>query len=341
MIDITAGAELCATHANRNPNSSDCIRSTDHTYLGKVDLSSKVSVGTPVQTSELRWKVPYNVKDEAGNAAKTVWREIVVEEVDINELERKLRSDILADKEIAIKTAVEEALEKERKLLSSTATKEKKTPTCPSCPSCEVGSGISVEECTMICDERIKTMGSTCSVPQSELYTYNYFAKFPDGFPIMNWMYAVCGVIIIFLLLGPIQNVLVGRGQMYYHSPEDEQREREMLNSVTYFRSPENIRSTGQTMNGSNQYPRTTSVPGQGRSGRSPPRVSLSVGTVNGFDGSNNGRFFSPSQQEGNEGRGNPEVSGEDSIYQHMSPIPARSGRYNENPTPYNLSRRY
>ena len=351
MIENTAGAELCATHTNRNPGLLDCIRSTDHTYLGKVDLSSKVSVGAPVQISQFHWKIPYNVKDKAGNAAETVWREIIVEEVDVDELESKMRDDILADKEIEIKKAVQEALEKERNL-SLTKNKKNIPSICPSCPSCEKGSGISLIECETICDER-----KTCSDTKRELYTssYDYFGNFPEGVLVMKLLYAVAGVILFLGFIIFVQRVLLelnlNRGKMYYHSPEDEQREQEMLNSVTYFRSPEQIRSTSQTINGSGQYSNTSPVPGSSRSGRTPPRVSLSVGSVNGYGGNNErdgSSVFSPSQQVSSEehrGGGNVQSNGEESIYQNMSPIPATrtnsSQQYRENPTPYNLRRRY
>ena len=355
MIENTAGAELCATHTNKNPDSSDCIRSTDHTYLGAVDLSSKVTVGNPVQISQLHWKVPYNVKDKAGNAAETVWREIIVEEVDIDELESKIRDGVLADKDIEIKKAVHEALENERKL-SLTQNKKNSSSSCPSCPSCEKGSGISMIECQTICDER-----RTCPGAPRELYTagYNYFTSFPEEIHVTNLLYAVVGFVLFLGLMVFIQRVQVelnlNKGQMYYHSPEDEQREQEMLNSVTYFRSPEhNVRNTSQPgISGNDHHLSTSPVPGSGRSGRTPPRVSLSVGSVNGYGGDNErdgGSVFSTSQQVRNEEHRagiSTQNNGEESIYQNMSPIPATrsdiSQQYSarENHTPYNLRRRY
>ena len=63
---MTAGAELCATHLNRNPDPSDCVQAHNVTYSGRVDLSKKVVVGEPIQKSNLPWSVPYDVKDELG-----------------------------------------------------------------------------------------------------------------------------------------------------------------------------------------------------------------------------------------------------------------------------------
>ena len=112
-------------------------------------------------------------------------------------------------------------------------------------------------------------------------------------------LYAVVGIALFLGLLIFIQKVLVelnlNRGQMYYHSPEDEQREQEMLNSVTYFRSPEQKNISSITQSRTNEYDQhahISPVPpsGSGRSGRTPPRVSLSVGSVNGYGGNNEER---------------------------------------------------
>lgn len=40
------------------------------------DISSRITVGQPIHLSGLSWKVPYDVLDESGNAAQTVYREV-------------------------------------------------------------------------------------------------------------------------------------------------------------------------------------------------------------------------------------------------------------------------
>ena len=56
------------------------MKAFDQTYKGKVDLSEHVVVGEPIKKGHLRWSVPYDVTDDAGNRATTVWRDVVVEE---------------------------------------------------------------------------------------------------------------------------------------------------------------------------------------------------------------------------------------------------------------------
>lgn len=96
---------------------SDCVKAMDETYKGIVDLTSKVVVGSPVEESAGRFKVPYDVRDDAGNSAR-VWREVVVDEVDLADLEHRIRADVMSEKQKeidqAVNAAVEAAVRRER-----------------------------------------------------------------------------------------------------------------------------------------------------------------------------------------------------------------------------------
>jgi len=144
LIESTMGAELCATHRNPNPKPSDCVKASDHTYRGVVDVTSRVEIGTPVVKSPHHWKIPYNVVDAAGNHAATAWREVVVEEVDIFDLEHKVRKEVLAEQDKHVKEAVHKALAVERAKHTAAETSSKRTKnravdvgSCPSCPQCK------------------------------------------------------------------------------------------------------------------------------------------------------------------------------------------------------------
>jgi hypothetical protein len=142
MIRATSGAELCATYGNPNPSPKDCVFAVDHTYRGDIDLSHKVEVGEPQQKSALHWVVPYNVNDEAGNEATTVWRDIIVQEVDTNSLESKIRQEVLKESKAEREEAIEQALREEKvkwqKEQRNAGSKPSKT--CPACPSCDCSS---------------------------------------------------------------------------------------------------------------------------------------------------------------------------------------------------------
>ncbi len=51
-----------------------CAKAMDEGPLGSRDISSRIVVGEPVHIGGLNWKVPYDVSDEAGNTASTVYR---------------------------------------------------------------------------------------------------------------------------------------------------------------------------------------------------------------------------------------------------------------------------
>jgi hypothetical protein len=277
MILATTGAELCATSTRTNPRAVDCVRATDHTYLGNVDLSSKVTVGTPVQLSSLEWKVPYNVMDEAGNAATTVWRQIIVDEIDLFEMEERIRADVLADKDMEVKEAVRIALEQEREKQSKkdaivTRGKNGRNGSCPTCPKCDCpkrGKELSVAQCNKQCEEKMKKKNPTCDNPigdreESETVTLQYLLEkiaslTEEAFSSTLIVVAVVVFVISVQVLRMVANAFSRRGGWYYLSEDDERQEEEMLNSVTYF-SPEGRRrdSNGQTPSMSN---RTSPMP--------------------------------------------------------------------------------
>jgi hypothetical protein len=143
--------------------------------------------------------------------------------------------------------------------------------------------------------------------------------------------------LILIFLQRFIQALANPQGPMYY-TKEDEERERAMLNSVSYYRSP-----GGASMASAGGVART---PGSGI----PSRSMLSGAAVgNGvFSPPENRMYrqrevFSPQQQQQEQQQAN--VNGGSSIYNTMSPItPSRSnGSAMGAPgsTPYNLRRRY
>jgi hypothetical protein len=190
MIRATAGAELCASHDKPNPKASSCAKAIDHTHQGDVDLSNKVVVGEPVQKDSLHWAVPYNVKDDAGNEATTVWRDVIVQEVDLATVERNVRKQMEAQKDAEIKQAVQKAIreerakiEKEQKVNSrSTNGRRNSQNSCPSCPSCDCpsdgGAAVSQESCRAYCDD----MSRSCSLSDDSTMYWTLFLL-EDFFP--------------------------------------------------------------------------------------------------------------------------------------------------------------
>jgi hypothetical protein len=144
MIQNTAGSELCATQNHKKPAPIDCVKAVDHTYKGEIDLSERVVVGEPVQKSALHWVVPYDVIDDAGNAAVTVWRDVVVQEVDLADVEVDIRQEVTREMETEKNKAIETAVAKERlvwekanKTPTSRNNRNKNGKNCPVCPKCD------------------------------------------------------------------------------------------------------------------------------------------------------------------------------------------------------------
>ncbi|KAL3806826.1 hypothetical protein ACHAXA_003298 [Cyclostephanos tholiformis] len=181
IIKATAGAELCATRSYPNVRPTDCVHAEDHTYKGKVDLTSRVSVGEPVPKDGVgaqldQWKVPYNVADDAGNKAKTVWRDIIIEEVDIEDFERMAMQD-----EVKIPKG-----EEDRSFAEAPMKERNESPlqqVCPPCDPCKCNNSqqkqhqrnggddgmLSSSECMVMCENKIvasemaRTSDKTCT----------------------------------------------------------------------------------------------------------------------------------------------------------------------------------
>ena len=158
-----------------------------------MDVTSRVVVGAPVEKSPLQWSVPYNVVDAAGNQAATVWRDVVVEEVDIGDLEDKVRREVMAEKDKEIQEAVRKAVANERATRGDKPTKSRSGTDCPVCPQCKPCSGHKFDaskECGTYCEEKYP---GTCD---NKNYT-DFWSQFDGSNPLVNLM--TFGCLMIFL----------------------------------------------------------------------------------------------------------------------------------------------
>lgn len=332
MILSTAGAELCATHSKPNPKPSDCVKALDHTYRGNVDLSSRVVVGEPVQKSSNHWTVSYNVMDDAGNAAKTVWRDVLVEEVDLFEDENKLRLQMQAEKEAEIKEAVKKAVEKERasrqvdEVTRGPGNRRNQKVSCPPCPECQCPTDGSFDpsQCDKYCEKKFAQYERTCAATEESAYP-RPMQFLQDVLPpqmvfVVVWCVAIVVVVFAFrLLMTTIFNPSAAFNN-YNLSPAEEH---EFQTAVNYYRSPD---------------------PAANRNGvpqSAPPAARAGFGTTaNGggmFSPENRARtdayprsdaspFWSPNGTPGSASRGNTAVFDDNSIYAD-SPMPPRGRR--------------
>lgn len=363
MIKETNGAELCATYTRRNPRPEHCVRAYDATFRGQVDITNSVKVGEPIQKSPFEWKVAYNVIDEAGNVADTVWRDIIIEEVDLADMEIVIREEVLADRELEIQEAVRVALEKERKKHSNQSTvkspRGRQAESCPKCPSCDCtrnnsGKVFTHEECQSLCNEK---NGKSCkSVNTDDSKNYSKTAKsfiavhpfIRDALDNLESIVSPTMAVIIltfaalfgFVLLIRIMSfALSQRSVNYYYSKEDEDREREMMNSVQYHRSPEpfirsqNVPGTDPSQSSSTLLHRDENAGGGGEVG-------------NGIFSPQENRVFGEEKQSMFDSRGSAVNHNNESVYRTMNPItPSHSNGSSasvsrETRTPYSLRNR-
>lgn len=147
-IQISKGLELCASSSNTNPK--HCVRAIDQTPFGDVDLTSRVTIGElqllnkppnkNLDPNAFYWRVPYEVQDDAGNQATTIYRYIQVKEVSLKEIQLHFKKE----KDEAIQNAL------------ATAASDKKCPPCGAsssyetikkCPPCPSDSITPLQQC--------------------------------------------------------------------------------------------------------------------------------------------------------------------------------------------------
>jgi hypothetical protein len=234
LIQSTSGAELCASFTNPKPKPSECVNAFDMTYKGRVDLSDEVKVGVPVRKSPLRWSVPYDVKDKAGNAAVTVWRDIVVEEVDILDIETRIRNEAMQYQKEEVQRAVDRAVKEERRKMESETEKKRKGNSCPACPKCECERKGDVSVC-----EKLRQSEMESCVIHEQRYAMQVLL-FLEQYLHPSLVLILLSCFIIFALIFFLRLILTllfnpkAFRPGFYDSVE---REREMQNAITYYQN--------------------------------------------------------------------------------------------------------
>jgi hypothetical protein len=246
MIQTTSGAELCATHEHKKPAPVDCVSAVDYTYKGNIDLSGRVVVGEPVQKSALHWVVPYDVSDDAGNAALTVWRDVIVQEVNLADLEVKIRQDVTREMEAEKNKAIERAVGKERVEWE----KANKTPTsrngknCPVCAKCDdscpnTNTGVEVDAAS--CQSYCKGLAATCTMSdENAMYAIIFWLE--DVFPAWVVPFIIMAVLVfgfVYIVRWVVTLIFNPRGfQSYDYNPYGGAADSELFQSAAQPSTP-------------------------------------------------------------------------------------------------------
>jgi hypothetical protein len=218
------------------PRASECVEAHDLTFKGRVDLTHEVAVGDPVQKSPLQWAVPYNVKDSAGNAAVTVWRDIIVEEVNLKDLEANIRKEVLQQQKAETQRAVDRALaEDRRKRKDSSPTRKSSTDGCPECPPCKcTGGGVDEAQCQATCPSQ------TQLCPASQESTVVQFLLLAESFfppSVIPLLLIVVVILVGILIIRILYSLLFGSSSNRTGFYDYEERERKLQESVMYYDS--------------------------------------------------------------------------------------------------------
>ena len=251
LVRKTAGAELCATAASKNPKPTDCVQAYDDTYRGRVNLSDKVRIGEPVQKSALHWAVSYDVTDESGNAAATVWRDIIVEEVDLASFQRDADVDAVVKKallekekahQIEMRKQVAKAIEEDRQKRTGRVPNS-----CPECPTCDCSPGsVDASSCESYCQNKFETCVSSHFQESLLMQIMMWLEEYIPYQIVPILLSAVLFIFVATLLRWMITFLFTPSTRPRTYIASDE-RERQLQSAATILRSPTN----GNTPNGS------------------------------------------------------------------------------------------
>jgi len=238
-----------------------------------------------VQKASNHWAVSYNVMDDAGNAAKTVWRDVRIEEVDLFEDENKLRAQMQAEKEAEIKEAVKKALEKERASMQVDAVTRgqgnkpnRNAKNCPPCPECKCPTDGSFDpsQCDTYCEKKFAQYERTCAAAEeSSLPSPLAFLQGILPPPVLSVLVWCVAIILVVYAIRLLTTTIFNPGAAFTNYNLTLAEEHEFQNAVNYYRSPEGV----ATRNGG--------VPQS-----APPASRPGFGAT-----ANGGRMFSPDGQ--------------------------------------------
>jgi len=150
--------QIIAKNGNRNElcdsdSSSGSLCSTAVDYSSRqnrevenAELTRNIIVGEPVyeksgDTNSFKWRVPYSVSDEAGNASPIVYRDVIVKEMSLSEMEADLKREYEKKQEEAVKEAVRtERARAEKHGAGNKVSRNGRLTECPTCPDCKANT---------------------------------------------------------------------------------------------------------------------------------------------------------------------------------------------------------
>jgi hypothetical protein len=220
-----------------------------------VDLSHLVTVGEPIKKSALRWSVPYNVHDAAGNAAVAVYRDVVVEQVDLAEVEQKVRAEDEQYYKTKLQLAVDVAEERKKQpdlvAVAETCERNQAVDNCPAC-DCPFNAAKCHEICTAKIEHCAVDMEST--LVQLVLWLDRVLPLSSALLLLVSTALVLFLVVLRWILTLLFYPRALLSPPMYSHYATDDEQQRAILNSVTHYRDGRFVSSPLAPTNGSNVF---------------------------------------------------------------------------------------
>jgi hypothetical protein len=226
-----------------------------------------------------------------------VWRDVVVEEVNLNDLASKILIDAQKDQAAAIQKAVDKAVKedraqrgraeggsnRDRKAMATTTTKA-----CPECPKCDCSGDPRFDEsfCDAVCEGRLQTCAQRDGsvIVSSMLWLEDFFP--PTLVPIILLCVIVTGcVLLLRLILTLIFNPQVYKRNQY----TNDDRGKDSQDSVTYYPTHSDV----PRINGFSPPPRASLSSQGANTFMTPPQAPFASPPTNG-----NGSAYRPREND-------------------------------------------
>eukprot|EP00536_Pseudo-nitzschia_multiseries_P016535 jgi/Psemu1/46517/gm1.46517_g len=169
-------------------------------------------------SSHLHWVVPYDVADDAGNKATTVYRDVKVEEIGLFGLEKNIREEVAREEQRKTKRSIDAAVRAERKKWEAEARANNNgnsnsrscrdtASSCPACPVCDCPETDAIVN-TTTCSAHCSDMSETCRKLGDDNFVYKLLLLLEDVFPVQ----LVPMIVLSFLVVGFLYALQWGNG---------------------------------------------------------------------------------------------------------------------------------
>jgi len=167
-------------HQHQQQQQQQCVTAVDVTYNDTIDLTADIVIGAPIPLTHNNhnhnthhhhhtYQIPYNVRDKAGNAAETLYRNVVVREVTLEEY-HAARSSASSSGGYHTKRGGHRRGRDRSTATTATTTMTQCPPCsvaeCAKCPDCSSSASSIMDDCDAVCAARERLASRTSAQQQ-------------------------------------------------------------------------------------------------------------------------------------------------------------------------------